>query len=236
MLVGTGASLGPTGSGSILATGLLAGTYGNVLTFSNGSNSFTGSGAGITGLNFANISGTNTGSLVIGNGGTLATSGTGSITATALAAGTYGNALTISNASNAITGTFSGSGAALTNLNAANIVTNTVATARLGSGTASSSTYLRGDQTWSTPFVGTGTLTINSPSQVGGGKCSDFFFTGGSGFQTTDFLLLKEPSLAGWSVTLHSVQSATVAQLRVCNGNANATPTGLTISYLIVRP
>jgi hypothetical protein len=44
----------------------------------------------------------------------------------------------------------SGSGASLTALNASNISTGTVATARLASGTANSTTYLRGDQTWST--------------------------------------------------------------------------------------
>ncbi len=43
---------------------------------------------------------------------------------------------------------FSGSGASLTALNASNLSSGTVPTARLGSGTADSSTYLRGDQTW----------------------------------------------------------------------------------------
>ena len=42
----------------------------------------------------------------------------------------------------------SGSGASLTNLNATNLASGTVPTARLGSGTASSSTFLRGDQTY----------------------------------------------------------------------------------------
>jgi len=47
-----------------------------------------------------------------------------------------------------------GDGNLLTNLNADNIASGTVPTARLGSGTANSSTFLRGDQTWAAP-VGT---------------------------------------------------------------------------------
>ena len=54
--------------------------------------------------------------------------------------------------------TFSGSGASLTNLNASAIASGTVPTARLGSGTASSSTFLAGDSTYKTV---TGT-TINN--------------------------------------------------------------------------
>ncbi len=44
--------------------------------------------------------------------------------------------------------TFNGSGANLTALNATNLASGTVETARLGSGTANSSTFLRGDGTW----------------------------------------------------------------------------------------
>ena len=41
-------------------------------------------------------------------------------------------------------------GSNITNLNASNIASGTVPTARLGSGTASSSTFLRGDSTFQT--------------------------------------------------------------------------------------
>ena len=53
---------------------------------------------------------------------------------------------------------FVGNGANLTSLNASNIGSGTVPTARLGSGTASSSTFLRGDST----FAAVTSTTINS--------------------------------------------------------------------------
>ena len=54
------------------------------------------------------------------------------------------------------------SGANLTTLNASNLSSGTVATARLGSGTASSSTYLRGDSSWAAIAAGGKVLQVVS--------------------------------------------------------------------------
>ena len=70
-------------------------------------------------------------------------------------------------------------GSALTNLNASELRSGTVAAARLGSGTANSSTFLRGDGSWSTPTGSgdvlaagnntlTGTNTFSGPNTHSG--------------------------------------------------------------------
>ena len=50
--------------------------------------------------------------------------------------------------------TFSGSGASLTDLDASNLSSGTVPTARLGSGTADNTKFLRGDNSWQTVSAG----------------------------------------------------------------------------------
>ena len=89
-----------------------------------------------------------------------------------------------------IAGTFSGSGAALTALNASNVSSGTIAAARLGSGTTSSSTYLRGDNTWgtiaqySTPLTTRGDILFRDASgdqRLAAGTNGYYLKTQGSG-------------------------------------------------------
>ena len=79
---------------------------------------------------------------------------------------TVGSGITLSKDGDIFfTGIATGNGSGLTALNASNISSGTVPTARLGSGTASSSTFLRGDSTFQT--VVTDLVNDTSP-QLGG--------------------------------------------------------------------
>lgn len=122
----------------------------------------------------------------------LAAGGTGGNTAgTARTALGLGDMATQNSSSVSISGgVIAGNGAGITSINAANIASGTVPTARLGSGTANSGSYLRGDQTWTalSTFLGyqavqsadftaaveniypiTGTHVMTLPTVVGNG-------------------------------------------------------------------
>lgn len=115
-----------------------------------------------------------------------------------------------------------GSGSGITALNASNIASGTIPTARLGSGTANSSTFLRGDQTYATPAGGgnvTGPVssTTNAVARYTDGT--------GAALSNSGVLIDGSNNVSG-VVTLasaaHTITSAAAAALAVgANGATN---------------
>jgi hypothetical protein len=66
-----------------------------------------------------------------------------------------------------VTGSITGNGVGISAMNASNLTSGTVATARLGSGTANTTTFLRGDQTYAVPSVASLNTTNFTVQQVG---------------------------------------------------------------------
>jgi hypothetical protein len=109
---------------------------GNAATITSGTLAVARGGTGQSNLSSVTV-GNVSGVVAIANGGTNATSTADARTNLGLVIGTDVLAPT-------------GTGTGLTALNAANVTSGTIATARLGSGTANSTTFLRGDQTYAT--------------------------------------------------------------------------------------
>lgn len=86
-------------------------------------------------------------------------------------------AMTISGANQSVTinGSLSANGSSITNINAASITVGTIATARLGSGTADNTTFLRGDSTFA--VVSSGTLIPTGTVMIFGQTSAPTGFT-----------------------------------------------------------
>ncbi len=98
-------------------------------------------------------------------------------------------------------------GVSFTNLNASQLLSGTVPTARLGSGTANSSTYLRGDNTWATiPW----SSISSTPTTLAGYSISDAASASG--------LVSATNNLDASKLTVGTVGTA-----RLGSGTANAT-------------
>ena len=119
--------------------------------------------------------------LAIAGGGTGSSSAGAARTALGL-----GDMATQSSSAVSISGgTIAGSGSGITNLNAANLASGTVPTARLGSGSATSASFLRGDQSWAV------VSTYISPSAV---QSANFTAVGESYYPLTGSHLVSLPA------------------------------------------
>ena len=98
-------------------------------------------------------------------------------------------------------------GAAVTNLNASNLASGTVPTARLGSGTANSSSYLRGDGAWS---------SVSSTSPTFLTKTANYTITGSD---ATNGLVLVSNSGTTRTYTIPLASSVTAGKTILITSN-----------------
>ncbi len=176
-----------------LPSGSFAGTYSGAVTLSNGSNAFTGSGAGLTALSATNLS-----------TGTVADARLSANVALENAANTF------SNAGNS----FTGSGAGLTALSATNLATGTVADARLSGNVAlrnAGNTFTGAigyNGTDQTPFdllsSNTGGTWMNFRNSSAGAHNFNLITTGSGNSEGAGKLLFRDATSSAIRMTLDS--------------------------------
>ena len=111
-----------------------------------------------------------------------------------------------------VTGTITGNGSGLTNLNASNLATGTVPAARLGTGTADGTTYLRGDGSWQTISSGLPSLT-SANIWVGNGSnvATAIAMSGDATLSSSGVLTLAANSVSAAEIAADTITAADIA-------------------------